>query len=279
MALEEKEGDKKVSIGDYDTIMSDRNIFNQIVYTPLSEALRLLEERQKDPELIAKIEKLLKGDIPEVLKNKKCCVLSRHIATPNYESRKFMSIAKDCNLTPVFFEYHDDKFTPNVNIFKRSLAQIFIQKKFDRNGNDFSEKITIVDFNKNGGKKLRELTTLWGEPLINFHRKLFKLYGENEKDFYFYNGSDWYKRNGVKAMDYYTNFLLLFTCYGILFENFLFSDENEKDFTKNVMLSALEKVVNLTGVKPLIVPIETFDLETDGFWFHHLLNVKDFLFN
>jgi hypothetical protein len=42
------EDDKKISIGDYDTIMSDRNIFNQIVYTPLSEALRLLEERQKD---------------------------------------------------------------------------------------------------------------------------------------------------------------------------------------------------------------------------------------
>ncbi|MFA6392497.1 MAG: hypothetical protein WCW54_00205 [Candidatus Paceibacterota bacterium] len=51
------EDDKKISIGDYDTIMSDRNIFNQIVYTPLSEALRLLDERQKDPELMAKIEK------------------------------------------------------------------------------------------------------------------------------------------------------------------------------------------------------------------------------
>jgi hypothetical protein len=48
---------KKTSIGDYDKIMSDRNIFNQIVYTPLSEALRLLDERQKDKELMAKVEK------------------------------------------------------------------------------------------------------------------------------------------------------------------------------------------------------------------------------
>jgi hypothetical protein len=34
---------------------SDRNIFNQIVYTPLSEALRLLDERQKNPEFMEKI--------------------------------------------------------------------------------------------------------------------------------------------------------------------------------------------------------------------------------
>ena len=36
------------SIGDYNKIMSDRNIFNQIVYTLLSEALRFLGERQKN---------------------------------------------------------------------------------------------------------------------------------------------------------------------------------------------------------------------------------------
>jgi len=37
---------KKTSIGDYNKIMSDRNIFNQTVYTLLPEALRLLKERQ-----------------------------------------------------------------------------------------------------------------------------------------------------------------------------------------------------------------------------------------
>ena len=55
------EDDKKISIGDYDAIMADRNIFNQIVYTPLSEALRLLDERQKDKKLMAKVNELLKG--------------------------------------------------------------------------------------------------------------------------------------------------------------------------------------------------------------------------
>jgi len=88
------EDNKKISIGNYDTIMSDRNIFNQIVYTPLSEALRLLEERQKDPILVTKIKKLLKGDIPEVLINKKCAIFARQIATPNFDTQSFVKIAR-----------------------------------------------------------------------------------------------------------------------------------------------------------------------------------------
>ena len=36
--------DKKTKIGDNNAIMNDHNIFNQVVYTPLSEALRLLED-------------------------------------------------------------------------------------------------------------------------------------------------------------------------------------------------------------------------------------------
>ena len=48
-----------IKIGDYNTIMNDRNIFNQVVYTPLSEALRLLDERRKDPELSGFIHCLL----------------------------------------------------------------------------------------------------------------------------------------------------------------------------------------------------------------------------
>ena len=36
--------EKKTSIGDYNKIMLDRNIFNQTVYTLLSEALHLLDK-------------------------------------------------------------------------------------------------------------------------------------------------------------------------------------------------------------------------------------------
>ncbi len=263
-------------INDHNKIMEDRTLFNEIVYTPLSKALKILEERQNDPELVKKIEKLLDGDIPEIFKNKKCGVLSRHIATPNEESRRFISIAKDHGLAPVFFEFHDDKFTSN-NEFKHSLGQIHIQKKLDCNGNDVTEKITIIDFNLHNGKKLKDITTFWNESLIDFHKSLFSKYGLKEGDYHLHNASEWFMNNGNKAINYYANFLLLFTCHGILFENFLISKDSEGDFTKNIVLPAIDKVIALTGVRPLITPLEPLDLENDKLWLHHLSNVKELI--
>ncbi|MCX6753315.1 MAG: hypothetical protein NTW62_03175 [Candidatus Nomurabacteria bacterium] len=260
------------SIGDYNTIMSDRNIFNQIVYTPLSEALRLLEERQKDPVLIARIEELLNGDIPEVLKNKKCGVFARQVATPNVDTQHFIKITKENNLETILFEYPDDKFTSKNN-FKHSLCQIRVHNGINKNGNDLFEKINIIDLVKYDGKKIRDIVTLWEEPLIDFHRKLFKHY-ELPEDLIFHDISGWYDRNGNDASHYYTNFLLLFVCHGILFENFLTSKDSEGDFTKNIVLPSINEIENLTGVKPLIVPISLLDIENEEYWISHPSHIK-----
>lgn len=264
------------SIGDYNTIMSDHNIFNQIVYTPLSEALRLLEERQKDPVLMAKIDELLNGDIPEVFrKDQKNAVLFRQIATPNHEGRYFHSLSQEFNLRPIFFEYLDDKFTSN-NEFKHSLGQLRTHGNVNKNNMYQLEKHTIVDFNKFNGEKLKTVKTLWGESLVDFHRNLFVHQGLNLDDFDFYEASNWLKKNGGHASDYYQKFFLLFTCHGILFENFLL-DGPESDFTKNVVLPSIESVFNLTGVKPLIVPIAPMETETDGHWISYKENIKDLI--
>ncbi len=253
--------------------MSDRNLFNQVVYTPLSDALRLLDERQKDPVLMAKVEELLKGDIPEILKNKvKYAVQFRQIATPNYEGQHFIKIAKENNLSPIFFEYLDDKFTSN-NDFKHSLGQIHVQNNLNKNGVYPVEKITIVDFAGHDGNRLKDVVTVWKEPLVDFHRRLFTVHGYNDKDLNFYDASIWLKNNGERATDYYINFFLLFSCFGIIFENFLL-DGSEGDFTKEVVLSAIEKVVNLIGIKPLIVPVEPIDLENDMHWISYHPKIK-----
>ncbi len=267
-----------IKIGDYEKIISDRNIFNQVVYTPLSEALRLLDERRKDKELVKKVETLLKGDIPEFFKKSKCSVLFRQIATPNHESRRFISLAKENGLYPVFFEYYDDKFT-SCNAFKHSLGQLHIPTKTGKKNGSTVEKITIIDFNKHGSKKLREIKTLWGESLIDFHKKLFGVHNYSNEDICFYDASNWYKNNGGEAIKYYTKFFLLFISSGILFENFLTSKDSEGDFTKKVVLPALEEVINMTGVKPLIVPLEPLDIESENFWYNHLLKVKTIIPN
>src|SRR3989344_6431539 len=113
-----------IKIGDYNKIMSDHNLFNQVVYTPLSEAIKILEERQKDKDLKFKIEKFLNNNIPAPLKKAgKHGVQFRQIATPNHDVHWFVELTKDHGLTTVFFEYHKDKFTSN-NEFKHSLGQL-----------------------------------------------------------------------------------------------------------------------------------------------------------
>lgn len=252
--------------------MSDRNLFNQIVYTPLSDAIRLLEERQKDKELIAKVEKLLEGDIPEVFgKPGKYAVNIDQVATPNFGTRRFIKLASEFNLKPVFSEFYDDLLRVD-NDYKHYLGEILISK----HGKEISEKVVVVDFKKYNRKKIKDVLTVWGEPLINFHRKLFEAYSYPEKDLIFYDASKWLERNGKKANKYYKKDLLIYICHGILFENFLFKGK-ESGFTKNIFLPAFEHVVASTGVKPLIVPVSPLDTEEDLYGFCYDERVKSFI--
>jgi len=267
------------SIGDYNKIVSDRNIFNQIVYTPLSEAIEILEKRQQDKDLITKIEKLLEGNIPEPFKKiNKCAINGKQVATPNFDVRWFLSIVKDHDLKPIFYEYHSDKFTSN-NYFKHSLGQLRIHNdKYDKNGNNVEEKITIIDFNKYDGRPLNEIKTLWGESLIDFHKKLFSIYDYKIEDYIFYDGSLWLKQKGEVANNFYEKDLLLYICHGILFENFLLSGK-DGEFTKKVFLPAFQKVFNLVGLKPLIVPIPPMDIdiEEDSHWYSYDKKIKSLI--
>lgn len=263
-------------IGDYGSIMSDKKLFNETIYTPLSSALKILEERQQDITLIKKIEKLLNNNIPEPLRKQgKHGVQFRQIATPNHDVHWFVELTKDHGLQTVFFEYHKDKFTSN-NEFKHSLGQLRIHDNLNKKGDHIEEKVTIFDFNKYNGKKFKDIMTLWSEPLTDFHRRLFEVCGYSNENLCFYDASQWFEENGPQAVDYYTNFILLFVCHGILFENFLLVG-TEGDFTKNIFLPAFEKASSLAGVKPLIVPIPPMDNEDDTHWVSYSKKIKPLL--
>lgn len=255
----------------YTNILRSRELFNEFVYTPLSVALKVLDERRKDPVILAKIDELLKGDIPQVLKDFKCGVQFRQIATPNHDARHFISIAEDNNLKPVFFEYLDDKFTSN-NEFKHSLGQLHLQGQVNKSDYYPVEKVSIIDFNNSNGRMLKDVVTLWEEPLRDFHQKLFTLHDYVIDDITFYDASEWFHNNGSQAVNYYTNFFLLFICNGILFENFLLNDDSK--FTETVVLPAIDNVISLTGFKPMIVPIGPLDIETDMHWISYHPKIK-----
>jgi hypothetical protein len=258
-------------------IMSDRNKFNKMVYTPLSEALLILDKRQKDPKIKNMVQYLLKDDIPPVLNNKKCGIFARHIATPDYDTQRFIKLTTENNLDTVLLEYLDDKFVSG-NKNKHALCQIRINNGLNNKGDYIFEKINIIDFVKNDGQKIKDINTLWDEPLNNFHKKLFNHY-DIKNNLMFYDLSDWYRRNGKNAKKYYKKFLLFFITHGILFENFSTKDSSENIFTENILLPAIYDTINMVGMKPLIVPMEPIESENEEYWISHPPLIKTCLFN
>jgi hypothetical protein len=111
---------------------------------------------------------------------------------------------------------------------------------------------------------------------VNFHKRLFEISGIALDGLLFYDASDWLKRNGASADKYYERDLLLYICHGILFENFLLTGDDRK-FTRDIFLPAFEKAYNLTGVKPLIVPIPPMDVEEESHWFSYDKKIKPYI--
>lgn len=255
---------------DYEKIITDRKLFNETVYTPLSKAVEILKERQNDKDLIKKVEDFLKGNMPEPMKDLNLyAVQFRQIATPNYEGLRFLSIAGEYDLKPLICEYHDDILVSN-NPYKYSLGMLH----FSNNRPDQNEYMKIVDFSKYNGKSIRNISTLWEESLVNFHKNLFSVVN---KEPLLFDASPWFQENGGKASLYYKNLLALFICHGILFENFS-PNGKEREFSKNIVLPAIIDVLKLFGCKPLIVPLEPLDMEDDKHWFSYPPLIKESVF-
>lgn len=259
-----------------DRLVSDREAFNAYVYTTWDAALEELERRQHDPELAQVAHGLIPNGVPGVLEGKKSLVLFRHVATPNYEVARFLAGADALSdrADPFILEYTKDKFT-NRNEWKFSLGKLAFHKGHSKTNDILLENKVIVDVNDSNFKPLREISTHWGQNLIEFHHELFEVMYPMFKDSK-YDLSEWLHELGPTAKDYYVPFLSLFVRDGILFENFMV-DGKEEGFTKEVILPALLAVEEATGKRPLIVPLEPTHIEGDKFWLSYPFKLKEFL--
>lgn len=256
-------------------LCSNHEEFNKFVYTSVGEAIKELDLRQKNQALVDYTKKILNGDIPEIIKNRKSMVLFRHIATPNYEIRRFFMCADGLEeLHPVIFEYTADKFN-NRNEWKFSLGKILINKGLNKKKEHIFECKTIIDINSANNKAINLINTKWNQSLVDFHHEVFKKNFPNLNDNVF-DLSDWLHKFGPTAKDYYKQFFTLYLKNGILFENFLLNKE-EMPFTKTIILPIILEIIKETGVKPLIVALEPTDIEVDKFWLSHPHYEKEFI--
>ncbi len=266
--------ESEYGIEDIELLITDKQKFEDFVYTPVNEAISELKERRKDPVLAEKIHELLNGDIPEPLCSPELrAVIFRQIATPNYEMRRFVHIIEALDdLTPLFGEYRDDKFTSN-NEYKHSWGRILFHKKHGAS----LESVKIIDLVAADGEKISEIKTLWGQSLIEFHHELIEKTYLSINPSFFFDISPWLKRHGGSAKDYYKQVMLWFVRDGILFENFMPGETKESLFTREIFLPSFIEACKVSGCRPLIVNLLPTSIENERFWLSHPSETKNYV--
>jgi len=246
--------------------------------TPLPLALEELERRQGDKDLQRKIEAYLNNDIPEHFCDGPILYLARHIATPNFETLRFLHLIEPIGLQTVIGQDVKDKFVPK-NLLKKSLAKLPISRGASSKNGVYHEQfecISIVEFNAANGKRFDEVKTHWGEDLPEFHLRLLK---EHVKfPVLVVDDSAWIDRHHRgDLLEHYKNFLSLFLIHGILFEDYALEDKDEKRFIIEILKPAFDFIESKFGVRPLIAQLTPTSIESSSFWVSYPHTVKDFI--
>lgn len=231
------------------------------IYTPLSVAKKEIWRRWNDKVLRKKVEDFLGGDVPEFLKDAPKAYLAKHVASPNLNFFEYFNLAGRIGLDTAIPEFRNDKFV-SINDDKYHLGKMFL---FGGNGRKGGLKIktkVLIDFNLFEGKKFSEIKTFNGEGFIDFYHKMMEA-AEPGICKNIFDISDWIERKGGNSEKFYRNFLALFICNAVLFENFLSKKEDDRKFSRNVVLNSFKEVSNFFGVKPLIVPTVPIEKEND----------------
>lgn len=236
------------------------------IYTPLAEAEKEIWRRWNDKDLRKKVEEYLNGNVPEFLKDKPKLYFARQVITPNFELLHFLKVAGHLDMDFVLPEYSGDKFSTK-NGSKYHLGKLYFHNGKGKNGGDKLGTVKVIDFDSAEGKKLNKIKTLWQEDLMDFHHRILFSFVPEIKSKMF-DISEWKKCTGAALEEFYPNFLALFLCNGILFENFLINKE-EKFFTENIVLPNIKKIEKKFGLKPLIVKLLPPKNEDSACWFHY----------
>lgn len=251
------------------TQQSELNALRHLLYTPIEEAIRLLDSRKKNVHL-----KIPDFDIPAQLHpNSKwehklphphTAIIGRHIGTPNHEMHRVIALCEQHQLNLLIMLFQEDKFSSN-NACKYALGRMGFFEGFGRQGGKKIRYSTIIDFNQYDGRPLRECQTFRGQSFLNFHHNLlFQTFPQLSTDNLF-ECSDWFVSLHNDSGTFYQAMLKIFLKHAILFETFVLSG-SELEFTLKNVLPALQKITDDFGIKPLIVHSEAPETEGDDYW-------------
>ena len=222
------------------------------IYTPIGEAREEIKRRWNDLVLKKKVEEFLGYDyLPDYFFQQPHAISIEDVATPNLYCWTFIARAHKAGLEPLHFEYLDDIFV-TTNHDKASIAKMHFYHGLDDHGNMIGSVHRVINLDgSEEKKKIRDIKTLTGDSLADFHHKLLL---KNFPDAKIFDGTEWFKSKGGNARNYYTYVLAMAVCHGVLFENFLNYDYEAK-LVSDILMPAFEEVERMFGYRPLIVSV------------------------
>jgi hypothetical protein len=243
--------------------------------TPFNDAIEEIKKRKQDPALAEKVSAYLNADIPTYFYDTPVFYLARHLATPNFETQRFVHLLEYEGFRVILSQDKKDTFVSS-NHLKKALVKLPIYQGFSLKNKKYSEIFqyeTVVDINTINGVPFQEITTQWGQSLCSFHEELCVSFFKDRVQIV--DDSEWIQRNNRgDLLEHYKKFLALFIVHGILFEDYLFEDRHEKHFIDSVLKPAFDWVETYFGCKPLITRLNPTSVESPTFWLAYPSSVK-----
>lgn len=244
--------------------------------TPLADAVEELERRRADPVLMEKVERYLAGDIPDHFTEGPILYLARHVASPNFETLRFLHLVEPVGLPAVISQDLKDRFVPK-NALKKALGKIPVSTGVSMKDGTYQENyeyVTIVDFNTANGKPFKDIQTLWGENVASFHSALFSELTNHPVRIV--DDSAWIDRqHRGDLLAHYKKFLALFIVHGVLFEDYALEDKEEAQFIDSILRPAYRTIEAEFGCRPLIAQLTPTSIESPEFWISYPRAVLD----
>jgi hypothetical protein len=243
------------------------------LYTPLTEALEELKRRRGDKKLRQKVDDYFASyPCPPELATEPRIVMAPSLASPNLELRYFLDVCKHLPIRSIFYEFNKDKFV-HLNFEKHYLGKMVFFKECAQNNKEVTGSLHVVDFQKDQGKPMHEIKTIQGENFVDFHHRLVSEYLP-DTDIDIHDFSEWFQNSRSFAPELpYLRYLGLFICDGILFSNFV-TEKYQSSFTNKKVIPAFNKLKEVFGVPPLIVPIEPVETDSEPFWCYYPEEVR-----
>lgn len=239
---------------------------NDDIYFSLDEARVELARRWDNRELRVAVETELGKWFNPAFGEKPRGVITRQILSPDNGFIFFHHLSNYVGGCPFSWEFHGDYFA-RCNKEKKGWGELHTAEE---------GLVKIISMTASNQKPLKDVVTLMGEPLVNFHRRLLNLSGYpiEQKDM-----TAWFRGIG-KPVEYYYYWLLHFVAHGVLFENFQTdSDPKEALFTSGVVLPNMRNIEAKLGLRPLVVRLypENQSDEEDFYWWCYPPRLNEYI--